>query len=166
MHWKKKMSQKSQKATPPEPEEFKCQYCHSVFTRKLSLNYHIKNKHFTEGFNTLKHCSVCEEAYVTTVGLQSHMWKEHWQIMVQQRPWEPVHMCAPCNRAFSTKAGLHRHKRQIHFADLFPCSYCPQIFDTQLLALKHYNTDHSCPMCKQFVGTSFTLHLKTVHNME
>ena len=148
------MSQQ-QKEDIEQKTSYKCEQCHHVATKKLSLKLHVQSKH--EGLRFP--CDHCD--YKAT---QKHLLKKH----ITEKHDGMMFVCngEKCELKFWTKIELADHKRSIHENDPFLCDLCDFKSNSSVGIQTHLQAH--CNFCEQcdFVGISkkvIKTHKKNVH---
>ena len=124
-------------------EEFPCQQCGKVFSRKKYLSKHIRTIH--SGGQPGYACDLCGKQFKFRGNLKKHLF-----IHMGYRPFH----CTQCDRRFNQKSSLERHMTVHMPEDMrpYPCDVCGKSFAHPNL-LKMHSVVHSedrpfqCSIC-------------------
>ena len=78
-----------------------CSICDQRFTRKGSLNMHIRSVHEEKKPHK---CSICDASFAEKGSLTAHINGVHGNLFV----------CSICDKSFGRKGILHKHMRSVH----------------------------------------------------
>lgn len=126
-----------------EPHMFKCEECHSGFSSKNYLKYHMKVIHCkTRDYL----CTKCPKRFKSTDGLKYHLKFTHAE--------RSAYKCDKCDKTFKAPAGLRRHK-MTHLSIIpkrFVCTVCEKAFIEKEKLKMHMNVHtgekpYKCNMC-------------------
>lgn len=183
------MEATSDKEKAAVKSSFQCNHCERFYTRRQTLEEHIRLKHSTTEQDLPFQCSTCPKKFVNEKKLKQHATVHlppekrlvypcgfcdkkftksvnlnvHIRVVhQQQRPF----VCETCGKNFQTKGSLKDH--QVTHSDLrgFDCKFCPKKFKNQA-RLKthediHNNTSYVCPHCGLQLNTKRTLKMHLV----
>ena len=123
----------------------KCDQCDKKFTRKDSLQKHIKKKH---EFKKVLSCKSCEKHFQTNFELTTHL-----KIFHKRK----THDCEKCGKAFPSRSGKSNHKS---FVNCKP--------DESPKSQKEKVKDQKYDICNKAFNAKANLkrHLKNVHENE
>ncbi|XP_075034305.1 uncharacterized protein LOC142095267 isoform X2 [Mixophyes fleayi] len=137
---------------------FSCSECGKHFSRKQSLDVHLKSHTET---NTIT-CAECGKVCPDTSRLLMHM-----RVHTGEKPFK----CTECGKCFANSANLRAHYR-IHTGEKpFSCSECEKSFryKSHLVAHQRYHTGQtlSCSECgKIFIYNSHLVIHRRIHTGE
>jgi len=133
---------------------FQCHKCVSQYTRKTSLNRHIRMVHeFT--------CTVCLQDFTEKIQLKQHTQEKHKR--------KETFQCHKCFSSYKNNSSLKKHIQMVHE---FTCTVCLQNFDENIQLIQHIQTQHAdkkevlyCQNCsKQFTKIDiFNRHILNFH---
>ncbi|XP_060809088.1 zinc finger protein ZFP2 isoform X4 [Amyelois transitella] len=130
-HYKKKHLVEKHGYTP---EEFPCNACDKVFTRKVSFNLHMRRDHLLE---RPFQCMECPKNFSAKVGLENHRLTHLPMKMFQ---------CELCKKSYTTKKSIKQHMK-IHNDDRrWKCEHCLQAFVQKCSLKLHLKTKHNVIM--------------------
>ena len=142
-------------------EEFECQTCGKVYTKKQSLDVHIAN---SCGQADVFRCSICKEIFKTRTLKFDHIASEHKN--------KKLYSCLVCKSRFLKEDSLEKHTKLTH-GEPKMCPTCGKEFAYEQLLKKHIKTVHEgkwktkyeCPHCDVSVTQKFLLtnHIESVH---
>ena len=137
-----------------------CQTCRYTFSRKKTLNKHLKKMHNNEGEvqNTLivksgpvptMKCEYCENMYTSSRGVHLHQAREHKDLWLARRN------CKICYKSFNTAHYVAIHAKLVHEGTKpFECTFCQKKFKLKYTLKVHVNGVHKkmrrygCCSCK------------------
>eukprot|EP00096_Caligus_rogercresseyi_P011109 TRINITY_DN4287_c0_g1_i1.p2 TRINITY_DN4287_c0_g1~~TRINITY_DN4287_c0_g1_i1.p2 ORF type:complete len:283 (-),score=79.07 TRINITY_DN4287_c0_g1_i1:934-1782(-) len=144
-------------------KEFRCQYCHKSFEKRISVNRHIKNIH--EATREYVECYICHKNFAQKHYLATHIKTVHDGVKDFK--------CMYCEKEYGQKSQLNMHVKSVHqrIRDC-ACPDCDKTFskkDTLKFHLKSVHQgirDFKCDVCsKSFaLKTGLKSHVDTVHN--
>lgn len=105
-------------------QSFKCPHCSSSYTRKSSLNAHIRTHTGERPYR----CSHCPQSF--TVKRQLH---DHIRIHTGERPYK----CKQCEKSFRKRTDLRLHARTHLEVRPFQCSQCSMSFVRKYRLVSH-----------------------------
>lgn len=136
-----------------QSQEYACNYCHKIYTKKNALSSPLNNtfedsihrcdtcdKMFksklmihdrTQG---LYKCDMCVKLFKSKVLLRLHMSGVHSSI---------THYCPVCCRGFKRKGNLKQHIKGVHGKEEHECETCKKIFKSKQALCRHVQSLHS-----------------------
>lgn len=110
-----------------------CTKCDQIFTRKDSLQSHMRVKHFPRVFT----CDICDKDFNDRRCILRHMKNIHLNEVVPS-----ARKCYVCSLLFDTREELKAHKRKMHKGgtgipsiDKVPCHVCGLLFNRKTIQL-------------------------------
>lgn len=150
-----------------------CTECATSIDSLEALLTHLQNDHQALIFNDIQNhilpfkfdtdkltCCLCPSTFDKFKKLQEHM-HSHYR----------NYICNVCDAGFVTQGCMTRH-RGTHAKGVFPCSYCPKVYDTQLKKRSHERCNHThtdvinrCGYCNKGFRDHHCkeLHISEVH---
>ena len=121
----------------------KCDQCDKKFTRKDSVQLHLKKKH---GFRKVFSCKLCDKHFQSNQDLTAHLKTFHKK---------KTHVCEKCGKSFPSRSGKSNHKT---FVKCQP--------EDSISTSKENSKRLGCSFCSKTFGQKSSLlrHVKTVHN--
>ena len=123
---------------------FPCELCNKIFSRRHSLDAHIKACHMSDK-EKLEQCPSCQKVFEWKSKLLSHVERAHK---------EKTLPCDQCEMKFSNKTSLIKHIGRKHIKSrTFPCPQCEKKFYDMPDVRTHISQVHSkyepyqCDMC-------------------
>ena len=104
--------------TESRKTEFKCEFCHSIFTRSYNLKRHIERKHDAQNVTPVaqnvtllgenknlqeNQCSHCNKILANTYSLKRHN--------IKCTGVKDPYICNFCNKSFNTRNGKSKHTK-------------------------------------------------------
>ncbi|KAJ8705668.1 hypothetical protein PYW08_012714 [Mythimna loreyi] len=156
--------------------DLECTLCSTSIDSLEDLLNHLQQDHDKLIYNDIRNrilpfkfesekltCCMCPNTFDKFKKLQEHM-HSHYRNFV----------CNVCDAGFVTQGSMTRH-RSTHSTGVFPCSYCPKIFDTQLKKRSHERCNHThtdvlnrCGYCNKGFRDYHCkeLHISEVHGVK
>jgi len=124
------------RSPPSKPKTFPCPKCEKSFTRKSSLNVHIRS----HGIGEKKpyKCHICGQGSATKSNLTSHIRSKH-------NTGGKTYKCGMCEKGFPRSDSLRRHEKSHKPVDerkTFRCKICPKAYVSNAGLKTHIRTDH------------------------
>ncbi|XP_039762737.1 zinc finger protein 91-like isoform X2 [Pararge aegeria] len=146
------------------PEQYVCDYCDRLFTRKHNLQTHIKNWHL--GLSC--YCDICDRNLGSPAGLILHLSHGH------NSSGQPFPECDLCGRVFSRKQNITSHMNTVHLQtnSAISCKICNKTLTTGRNMKRHIALMHNpdiqyltCDVCKKVFKRKDTLiaHIQSNH---
>lgn len=162
----KKMEEKKLNAP-----RYLCEECGSDYSSKQTLNLHISKKHAPVDTGTEVVCSHCQEQFINSDHLMTHMASVHPEEI--QVPNFSLFICGYCEKEFPTKIGLRTHIKlhsEVKPSPKFVCETCGKEF-LALSKLKKHSLTHSgikpfiCSLCAKAFSQVCNLkkHTTAIH---
>jgi KRAB domain-containing zinc finger protein len=143
-------------------QKYDCNQCHSTFTMRHALSFHIKNIH--QDFI----CEFCDQRFNSKQSLDTHLKFDHMGFSKFK--------CETCERKFKSNSILRAHIRQVHGEKKFKCEYkgCDRKFTFPSERKKHFDRVHlkiknekqlQCDLCPHKSVKKFQLidHIESRH---
>ncbi|XP_061725820.1 zinc finger protein 26-like isoform X7 [Cydia pomonella] len=159
-------------------EVYGCMECQKTFSKKTSLQKHIRNLHR----KVLLKCPDCADSFPTKRTLQNHVKKVHDKntgpekesIKPKYRDFvkiinglKPKYVCRVCGYEITNRARLIVHIRTSHIQKL-TCPTCGEIFPDQNLLQAHTSQPHPkkypCKSCERIFQTHARLKYHRTRN--
>lgn len=160
---------------------YKCENCLKIYSRKASLDGHLKNEHFQ--------CNQCCEIFNFEIKLRQHKQQKHTN---QEYPLQTninndtnnheinnenskskKHPCLYCGKIFVKNCLLERHERIHRNERPYSCPICNKAFTQKcsltIHQLKHTGErPHPCPHCPQRFAqkTNLFIHVNRCHSKD
>ncbi|CAB4070378.1 DNAH [Lepeophtheirus salmonis] len=125
-------------------KEFKCQYCHKSFEKRICVNRHIKNVH--EATREYVECYLCHKNFAQKHYLATHIKTVHHGVKEFK--------CMYCEKEYGQKSQLNLHVKTVHqrIRD-YACPQCDKTFAKKDTLKFHMKTVHQ----------GLQSHVDTVH---
>ncbi|XP_015436000.1 PREDICTED: zinc finger protein 423-like [Dufourea novaeangliae] len=174
-------------------QAFTCTFCNKTFQGMYLFNQHNKLAHYSDDMRKLCTyvCNICNEGFNKESHFHAHKLHVHLNEVSSQldhtyaipsTPSMPVntsvmwYTCDICYMNFSQDEDLQAHKMEFCNDGEYLCSYCPRMFPTNTILMKHerlthtadnINDYHKCRHCKEVLVSSAALkcHEMHFHNM-
>ena len=101
------------------PQLYHCSKCEKSFSRKDTLQNHIKSKHDDEKVESLI-CTTCDKAFAGKETLTRHIRHVHEK--------EQKFLCPVCPQKFSRLDNLRRHEKRGKHTFEYECDHCGKTF--------------------------------------
>ena len=138
-----------------------CPSCKLVFKSRDLMVKHFTSMHPDEKIYS---CSICNEKYLTLVGLETHEFNFHERKITDLG-------CSFCRKEFASKMDLKNHKAIEHKDKKYECSKCEASYPQQISLIWHIRQvhggkKHQCTTCGEVFDTiyRYEYHIALKHD--
>lgn len=144
--------------------QFQCDYCGKKYTNELILQKHmVAHKHLEKNKDGKYECAFCDKCFIEAVRLHSHLSAHVTEVVAcylcgetfkgvvaYNRHLISIHnehtnpICAACNKSTKSKQDLKSFKQLPYNSNLYQCSKCDKVYESEDLQTLHKNSAFKC----------------------